>query len=340
MPYAHATVLCQATAAAVAAGVRAVALEAAGGQTATDVLVVDATLGGGGHSEAILRATADAPHVHVLGIDRDPAAIEAASQRLLGFGPRFSAVHGCFSELPSLTGGRPVAAVLADLGVSSPQFDQPERGFSFRGDGPLDMRMDPSQGPTAADKLASVRLEDLADVLFEYGDIRRSIGTARIVLDEFQKGATTAGKLADRLAARLDRSRSLHPATHVFQALRIWVNDEIGQLESLLAAVPALLVPGGAFAVITFHSGEDRLVKHTFAELARGQHFDLPNRRGEVATAAEVASNPRARSARLRVLTRASANVGPSPAKSKKWRVKNDNDDEELEENQRKLDTI
>ncbi len=303
MQFAHTTVLRDQTAAAVVEGVRAaLAVDPSG---SAQGVVVDGTLGGGGHSEAVLLALANLPAVRVVGLDRDPQALAAAQPRLARFGDRFSAVHGCFGALASLV-PQPLLGVIADRGVSSPQFDQGERGFSFRADGPLDMRMDPTRGATAAELLAGVRLEDLADVLYEFGDIRRSIGTARIVLDEFHKGADTTGKLADRLAARLDRSRSLHPATQVFQALRMWVNDEVGELDRLLAAVPDRLLPGAALAVITFHSGEDRAVKHAFAERARGDLFRVPQRRGVVPDDQEIAQNPRARSARLRVLRRQS----------------------------------
>ncbi len=303
MAFAHTTILREQAAAAVATGVRAaLAVDPSGSARG---VVVDCTLGGGGHSEAILQALGDLPAVRVVGLDRDPQALAAATLRLAGFGERFQAVHGRFGDLPAMVPGV-LLGLVADLGVSSPQFDQAERGFSFRADGPLDMRMDPTQGPTAAELLDQVRLEDLADVLYQFGDIRRSIGTARIVLDEYHKGADTTAKLAERLAARLDRSRSLHPATQVFQALRMWVNDESGELERLLASAPDRLAPGAAMAVITFHSGEDRAVKHAFAELARGDDFSVPERRGTVPNDTEIAANPRARSARLRVLRRRS----------------------------------
>lgn len=267
--------------------------------------VVDCTLGGGGHAEALL---AQLPSAQLLGFDRDQAALAAATQRLQRFAPRVHTVHGPFAELAAhcqrLSIGHSFG-IVADLGVSSHQFDTAARGFSFRMDGPLDMRMDPSRGPTALELLSEVRLEDLADVLYAYGDIRRSIGTARILLEEVGKGAVTTAVLAERLAARLGRQRSLHPATQVFQALRIWVNGELEQLEQLLLAAPRLLAPGAALAIISFHSGEDRLVKHRFAELAkRGGDFSLPQRKPLLADEDEVRANPRARSAKLRVLQR------------------------------------
>lgn len=296
---------------------------------------VDATLGGGGHTEAVLDAV---PTLCVLGLDRDPAAHAAAAARLARMGERFCAVHAPFSALGQVLqapewqtrllpfGG--LAAVVADLGVSSPQLDHAHRGFSFRFEGPLDMRMDPTQGPTAAELLSTVRLEDLADILYQYGDIERSIGTARIVLQSFHGGATTTAALAAELAKRLPRSRSMHPATMVFQALRIWVNGELTELETLLRDAPALLAPGGVLAIITFHSGEDRLVKQAFTALSGAEAgFTRPARKGIAPSAAEVAANPRARSARLRLLRRRHPDDPPDryTADGGKWR---DDDDE------------
>lgn len=270
--------------------------------------LVDCTLGGGGHSEAIL---ARCPQLCVLGLDRDPAALQAASQRLARFAGRFACVHAPFSELATVIDTRkltPLSAVIADLGVSSHQFDTAERGFSFRLDGPLDMRMDPTRGESLEERLESVTLEDLADVLYQYGDIRRSIGTARIVLESFREGARTTGQLAADLERRLPRERSHHPATPVFQALRIWVNGELDEVETLLRDAPTLLAPGGVLAVISFHSGEDRLVKHALQALAPKRYGgEFTRDRDVAASAEEAARNPRARSARLRVLRRRAA---------------------------------
>jgi 16S rRNA (cytosine1402-N4)-methyltransferase len=299
--FAHATVLRDETVAAIACGVDRVA------PSAGPLWVVDCTLGGGGHSEALL---ARLPHVAVLGLDRDPAALQAATTRLAPFGDRFAGEHATFAELPMVLARRGIgccAGMLADLGVSSHQFDTPARGFSLRHEGPLDMRMDPSRGPTALDLLATVRLEDLADILYAYGDITRSIGTARILLEEVQRGATTTAALAGRLAARLGHApgKAIHPATQVFQALRIWVNGELDQLERLLADAPPLIAAGGALAIISFHSGEDRMVKQHFGQLARrGTPWQLPQRKPQVASAQELQRNPRARSAKLRVVQR------------------------------------
>lgn len=271
--------------------------------------VVDCTLGGGGHSEAILRLH---PHLKVLGLDRDAEALAAAGARLAPFAERFQSQHATFGDIGSIVASRclgELSGVVADLGVSSHQFDTAARGFSFRFDGPLDMRMDPSQGRPLAELLDEVRLEDLADILYEYGDIRHSIGTARIVLQAFREGTTGTAELARHLARRLPHDRKVHPATQVFQALRIWVNREIDQLEALLRDAPSLLAPGGVLGVISFHSGEDRLVKQAFTALAPRKYgrFVRPQRKGMVPEGKELQDNPRSRSARLRVIERARA---------------------------------
>jgi 16S rRNA (cytosine1402-N4)-methyltransferase len=272
--------------------------------------LIDCTLGGGGHTEAILQ---QCPHLSVLGLDKDPAALQAASARLQPFGARFACQHAAFAQLREVLTARgmpEVSAVIADLGVSSHQFDTAARGFSFRLDGPLDMRMDPTRGTTLAERLETVTLEDLADVLYEYGDIRRSIGTARIVLESFREGATTTGTMAAKLEKRLPRERSHHPATAVFQALRIWVNGELDELETLLRDAPQVLAPEGVLAIISFHSGEDRLVKRAIQALAPKRYGGQFVRDKDLAPqATEIAGNPRARSARLRVLRRAGVAV-------------------------------
>lgn len=287
--------------------------------------IVDVTLGGGGHTEAILEAL---PHARVLGLDQDPAALEAATRRLQPFADRFQAVHAPFGQLQNVMqqqGLAELTAIVADLGVSSHQFDVAERGFSFRLDGPLDMRMDPTRGLPLAERLATVTVEELADVLYAYGDIRRSIGTARIVLQSIEEGANTTGKLANRLAARLDHDRKVHPATLVFQALRMWVNDELGELTQLLRDAPTLLAPGGVLAVISFHSGEDRLVKQAMMAKAPKKYGEFMRGHKLAPGDEEVRMNPRARSARLRTLWRAKAGqrVGYRRA---------DEDDDELDE--------
>ena len=270
--------------------------------------VVDCTLGGGGHTEAMLRQL---PQVRVLGFDRDQEALAAAKLRLAEFGDRFVAVHAPFSELATVCAERGLAelsGVVADLGVSSHQVDTAARGFSFRHDGPLDMRMDITRGLPLQDRLAGVSKQELADVLYYYGDIRASRRVADTILDAWQDGVRSTGELAARVTAVLPHGGKTHPATLVFQALRMWVNDELGELETLLATAPDLLAPGGVFAVISFHSGEDRAVKQVFRDLAprKDSAFVRPSRKPLVPSDAETRGNPRARSAKLRVLRRPS----------------------------------
>lgn len=285
-------------------------------------VVADLTLGGGGHTEAILEAL---PDVSVIGFDRDPVAIKAAGERLEPHRERVELVNRPFSEAHTLftergiaraAGGPGIAGIVADLGVSSPQLDDPQRGFSLSAAGPLDMRM--GDGPTAAEFIDDVTEEELARVFWEYGDIRASRRLARAVKQaraESRLDDTT--DLAELCAKVLGRGRKHNPATLPFQAIRIAVNNELGELDSLLEAVPDLLADGGRAAVISFHSLEDRRVKRAFRSLAKGP--DIPRGlpvRGEsdspfrlvgkaiVASEPEVRSNPRSRSARLRILER------------------------------------
>ncbi len=269
--------------------------------------VVDATAGGGGHSAAILAARAD---VRILALDRDPTAVEAATARLSEFGDRVQVVHGRFSTLAAECASRGIdglAGLVADLGVSSHQLDVVERGFSFRGGGPLDMRMDPTQGPTLAERLKRTSHAELADVLYHYGEVRNARRLARELLEGVGAGIVDTAALAEHMASvtRGPRGR-IHPATKVFQALRIWLNDEEGELDQLLADGPTLLRSGGAMALLSFHSGEDRMVKRRFRELGAGRRADYerPGKQPMRPTDDEVARNPRARSARLRVLNR------------------------------------
>lgn len=270
---------------------------------------VDCTLGGGGHSEALLEASA--PDGRVIGIDRDPAALSAARQRLARFGERFVAVEGSFGDLERILaelGLASVDGVVADLGVSSPQLDEAERGFSFRNDGPLDMRMGPSVGPSAADLVNTATEEELANILFEYGEERRSRAVARAIVADrpFTRTAPLAA-LIERVVGR-GKGR-IHPATRSFQGLRIAVNDELGQLDALLSALPRCLRSGGRAAVISFHSLEDRKVKRHFKEMAGvgtprdayGQPLVPPTAKRLTRKAVvSTDGNPRARSARLR----------------------------------------
>jgi 16S rRNA (cytosine1402-N4)-methyltransferase len=261
----------------------------------------DATLGAGGHAEEILRRSA--PDGRLFGIDRDAAILARTAARLSCFGDRFVPIHGRFSEAVELLAAHGLLphtldGLLADLGVSSMQLDTPERGFSFQHAGPIDMRMDQTQGETALELIERLSAETLSDILREYGEERHARRIAAAL-----KRAAAAGELDGTLAlARAVLSASprheshKHPATRTFQALRIAVNDELRQLHGLLSSAPRLLAPGGRLVIISFHSLEDRLVKR---HLLRGGLVPSP-RRPQVASAAELAGNPRARSARLR----------------------------------------
>ncbi len=220
----------------------------------------DGTVGGGGHAAAILAATS--PNGWLFGCDRDGAAVEAARARLAEFAGRFEIRRGNFADLAEMTEPGGYDGVLLDLGVSSPQLDSPERGFSFQQEGPLDMRMDTRQERTAADLVNGLPADELAKIFWELGDEPQARRFARAIeQDRRQRPFRTTGQLAgliERLAPR--HGRRTHPATRVFQALRIAVNDELGALERGLAAAVRLLRPGGRLAVITFHSLEDRCV--------------------------------------------------------------------------------
>ena len=285
----------------------------------------DGTVGGGGHAAAVLAASA--PTGRLDGCDRDAAAVAAARERLAPFAGRWEIRQANFTELADWVPPGSCDGVLLDLGVSSPQLDQAERGFSFQLEGPLDMRMDTRQRRTAADIVDESSAEELARVFWELGSEREARRFARaIVQDRAHRRFETTRQLAElieRLAPR--HGKKAHPATRVFQALRIAVNDEIGSLQKGLAAAAALLRPGGRLAVITFHSLEDRVVKdfgrartrdYTFTggvdvpELREPRTPDLKwiNRKAVKPGAAEVAENPRSRSAQLRVLERLSDN--------------------------------
>lgn len=267
---------------------------------------VDATLGGAGHAELLLQATS--PDGVLVGIDRDRDAISAARRRLAGFGDRARIVQGRMSGIAQLlaqAGISQVQGVLADLGVSSFQLDCGERGFSLRSDAPLDMRMDQGFGDGASEWLAAADEAEIARVLWEYGEERYARRIARALARD--RAIATTKQLAAAVVAAIPppaRRGRIHPATRTFQALRIAVNDELGELARFLEAAPGLLSPGGRMVVISYHSLEDRLVKRAFRALAAGGDFSLPVRRAQRPTEAEVERNPRARSAKLRVLER------------------------------------
>lgn len=284
---------------------------------------VDGTIGGGGHAAAILEASG--PTGWLLGVDRDGAALKAAAERLAPFAGRFELRHGTYDRLLEWRAPASADGVLLDLGVSSPQLDQPERGFSFQSEGPLDMRMDPTQGLTAADLVNGVPAEELEEMFRELGEEPRARRIARAIEQErAARPMSTTRQLAgliERVAPR--QGARVHPATRVFQALRMQVNDELGQLQRGLEAACAVLRPGGRLAVITFHSLEARLVKAFGRERTRDYDFegevDVPElrrprvpelrwlqRRAITASPEEIAQNPRARSAQLRVLERTS----------------------------------
>ncbi|XXY09326.1 16S rRNA (cytosine(1402)-N(4))-methyltransferase RsmH [Sorangium sp. So ce185] len=266
---------------------------------------VDATLGAGGHTEAIL----ETPGTRVIGIDRDERALSIARARLARMGDRVTYVHGEFSEIErhlAALGVPQVDGLVADIGVSSMQLDDPGRGMSFRAEGPLDMRMDRSRGETALELIERLSDEELADVIYRYGEERRSRRVARCI-----KQAAEGGELATTLDLRRAVVRAVgpariggvDPATRTFQALRIAVNGELDELEALLEAAPRIVAPAGVLAVISFHSLEDRIVKRALREPEVWQPL---TKKPVTAGDEEIESNPRARSAKLRAARRVS----------------------------------
>lgn len=270
-------------------------------------LFVDCTVGLGGHARALLEAGAS----RLIGLDRDRDALERAAETLAPFADRIELVHADYREIADVLGARGIEAVngaLADLGVSSMQLDAPGRGFSFRRDEPLDMRMDRSQGQTAADLLHDAREEELADIIFQLGEERYSRRIARaIVTARRTTPVRTTGQLAAivRKAIPFRGHQRIDPATRTFQALRLWVNRELEGLEAFLAETARLLGVGARLVVISFHSLEDRIVKQTFRALERGAlAVRILTKRPLTPSEAEVARNPRARSAKLRAIER------------------------------------
>lgn len=298
-------------------------------ETISDGLIVDCTLGLGGHSEALLTAKQG---ICLLGIDRDLVAIKCAEERLATFGNRFQTAHSDFRNLSNILvekelQEKPLNAILLDLGVSSMQLDTPTRGFSFQQEGPLDMRMDFSQGETAADIVNSFSEEELANLIYEYGEEPASRAIARVIVDnretkpinttmELAALVTKAVNFRERKMGRKIDSKRIHPATRTFQALRIAVNRELTNLDKFIGTAIDLLAPKGRLAVISFHSLEDRIIKNAY-RFATGacqcpprlpkcicgakKKVTILTKKPLVASEIESKTNPRARSAKLRV---------------------------------------
>lgn len=282
---------------------------------------VDATLGAGGHTRLLLEQGA-----RVYGIDRDDEALCFAQKKLEDFGEKFTPLKGNFADIGALLsqqGIKKVNGILADIGVSSHQIDTPERGFSFQKEGPLDMRMDHTESLTAADIVNTYSAEELATLFFDYGEERQSRRLAKaICLRREQAPFLSTKELAHCITQSLPPScqhKKIHPATRVFQALRIAVNGELKALEKLLSSAPLLLYPQGRFLVITFHSLEDRMVKRNFRDFSTAEfdaahwpapqanpnyYYKLLTRKVCIASPQESRTNPRARSAKLRAVVR------------------------------------
>jgi 16S rRNA (cytosine1402-N4)-methyltransferase len=261
---------------------------------------VDGTIGGGGHARLIAEKLG--PTGRLIGLDQDSTMLAKARPRLAGLPVEL--VHANFDQLPEVLHNRSIDAVdgvLADLGFASDQMDETARGLSFRDDGPLDMRLDPTAGTTAADLVNTMSEAGLADLFFEYGEERQSRRVARKIVERRKtRPFTTTGELAELVRRCVRKSGAIDPATRVFQSLRIAVNDELGALDRLLAALPRIVKPGGRAGIISFHSLEDRRVKHAF----RAAGWEPLTKKPVEAGDEETARNPRARSAKLRVAVR------------------------------------
>ena len=283
--------------------------------------MIDGTVGAGGHAAAILEATA--PNGRLLAFDKDAAAIAFARQRLNKFGDRVTFIQASYAEMGQLAPTHHFAVVdgiLLDLGLSSRQLDDSQRGFSFMREGPLDMRFNTTRGATAADLVNNLTAAELADIFWQYGEERHSRRLAQaIVARRRQQPFTTTTDLASFVEGQIRGRQRIHPATRIFQALRIAVNDELATVEKGIETAVSLLKPGGRLAVISFHSLEDRIVKHYFREQSKDcicppsqpvctctaqARLRLITRKVVVAAPEEVAVNPRSRSARLRVAER------------------------------------
>jgi 16S rRNA (cytosine1402-N4)-methyltransferase len=287
-------------------------------------LIADGTVGGGGHAAALLKASA--PTGRLLGCDRDGMAVEAATARLSEFQGRFEIRHGNFADMADWIGAESCDGVLLDLGVSSPQLELPQRGFSFQEDGPLDMRLDQDQELTAAKLVNEADAEELAGIFWRYGNNEQSRRMARAIVRERENNPMVRTRQLAELIERLSprAGRRTHPATKIFQALRMAVNDELGSLERGLEGALRILKPGGRLAVISFHSVEDRVVKEFGRRLSLDYdspgEVDVPElrrprppqvrwvwRKALTPGETELRNNPRSRSARFRVLEKLKA---------------------------------
>jgi 16S rRNA (cytosine1402-N4)-methyltransferase len=284
---------------------------------------VDCTVGAGGHARALLEAGA----TRVIGIDRDEAALVVARGYLARWADRVDLAHADYRDMAAVLDERGVGdvdGIVADLGLSSLQLEGPGRGFSFQRDERLDMRMDTSQGPTAADLIATAREEQLADVIFQYGEERFSRRIARAIVEVRQSHPiATTGELAAVVRRAVPRRgwQRIDPATRTFQAIRIWVNEELEHLDRFLGVACARLAGGGRLAVITFHSLEDRVVKHSFRSIAQraGAGVELLTKKPVTPGAAEVARNPRSRSAKLRAVSRPVVAAPQGESGGRRW---------------------
>jgi len=267
-------------------------------------LYVDATVGLGGHSYEVARRLGRLGRL--IGLDKDPAALERAQERLAQLGdeaPSITLVHDSFAALAEHAGENEADGVLADLGVSSLQFDEPSRGFSFRAEGPLDMRMNPQAGQTAEQVVNQLSERELADLIYEFGEERRSRRIARAICRA--RPIRSTQHLAEVVsAAARPMKPGIHPATQTFQALRIYVNQELDDLRKLLRAAPRVLKPGGRLVVISFHSLEDRIVKDAIRDGVRDGTYSVLTKKPVTAGEDEVQRNPRSRSAKLRAAER------------------------------------
>ena len=287
-------------------------------------IYVDGTFGRGGYSRALL----ESGKTNVIGIDRDPEAIAAGQRMMKDYGPRLRLIHGTFGQMQDLLGPQHISkidGITFDLGVSSPQLDQPERGFSFQEDGPLDMRMS-CEGPSAADLVNNASEAELADIIYQYGEERFSRRVARRIIESrSEKQITRTAELAELVRSVVPRSKDgVDPATRTFQGLRIAVNDELGEIERGMKDAELYLKPQGRLAIVSFHSLEDRCVKgfmrdRSSAAPRASRHAPSPNtptvkatfclltRKPQVPSDAEIEANPRSRSAKLRVAERTDA---------------------------------